>query len=338
MKNLQPRIIHKRITMSSRLFKLSLLIALLAASIETVAEEVIIFYRPGFPDTMAPAQIFERAFNAHLVSCLDTTAIEKLQNEGGYTQLIAFDTFIESAKIKTLREKLLELDPSTKLIVYIKTGDKAYDNLECHEKNLVDFKSGSYLLPVMKKAQMTISEGAKLLDNGLSHCASKDGKALREYYATYESSANALFEIVEADAEQLKKLLESGYHFVEKLLSQTKSLVTKAKYQTLENNIRVGFQIAAVGISTLGPAMIKEGNADIAILLTESDPFNGEQRYSIRTNEKLSAVKIYEFINNNISVIRGGGDDIGAGLTCKANPDEIIAVLKKVSIADILRQ
>jgi hypothetical protein len=322
--------------MSSRILKLTLAIALLTVSIETAAEEIIVFYRPGFPDTMAPAQIFERAFDAHLVSCLDNKAIEKLQNEGGYTQLIAFDTFIESEKIRTLRDRLQKLDPSTKIIIYIKAGDKAYEELECDEKNSVNFESGSYLLPAMQKAQISISEGAILLDNGLSHHASKDGKALREYYATYESSAKALFEIVEADAQQLKKLLESGNHFVEKLLSQTKLLVKTAKYQTLGNNIRVGFQIAAVGISTLGPAMIKEG-ADIAIVLTESDPFNNEQRYSIRTNEKYSARKIYEFINTLIPLIRGGGDNIGAGLTCNAEPEKIINILKKMSIADITR-
>jgi hypothetical protein len=300
--------------------------------------DIIVIYRQGFPDTTAPAQILERKLGARMVS-YDSSHLEKIQEEGNYNQVIAFDTFLEPEKLEKLKNELSKLDPSTKLIVYVKKGDTAYDKLHCDEKTEVDYKLGSHLLPALERAGMAITKGAQLLDKGLSHDPKVDERALRELYTTRESSSETLFAIVEANADELQKLLAIGHSFVEKLLSQTKLLVKTAQIATLKNGLRIGFQLAATGISVLGPALIDTGNVDIAIVLTATDPFrdNGHSRYSIRTSVQFSARKIYEFINNNTRVIRGGGDDIAAGMTTEASPAQIMAILSTAATDAIRR-
>lgn len=324
--------------MSSKMMKKLLFLVLISSA--AMAEQIIVLYRPGFPDTTAPAQIFERKLNAAMVSCLDGATLSKVAEEGGYTKIISFDTFLEPHKISELKEKLLNLDQTTVLTIFIKQGDTAYDDLQCNEKNTVDFKSGSYLLPVMKQAGLKSTEGAVLLDNGLSHNQSVDGKALRELYSTRLCSADTLFEIIEADRESLESLISTGKNFVEKLRSQTAILIKEAKVQTLsENGLKIAFQIAATGISTLGPALVSSYDADVALILTESDPFsiNGENRYSIRCKEAYSARKIVDTLKKHVDVIRGGGDDVGAGLTCKANAQQVITALRLINAHDIAR-
>ncbi|HXW52474.1 MAG TPA: hypothetical protein VEL47_00085 [Myxococcota bacterium] len=325
--------------MTSRIIKpLISLASLLLLPTFVWAEPIVVLYRPGFPDTTAPAQVLEKNLDGRMVSCLDETALKEIAEKGGYKELITFDTFLEPEKIAVLKDKLASLDPSVKLSIYVKKGDSAYEAVKCDEKKTVDFKDGSYLIPAMEKTKMAITEGAKLLDNGLSHRPSADGKAMRELYSTRECSKDTLFQIIEADVQQLQKLLESGRNFVEKLMSQTTLLVKTASYETLtENGLRIGFQLAATGISALGPAIIDSGKADIAIILTASDPFKGEHRYSIRNSDQYNARKIYEFIKSKTYVIRGGGDDVAAGLTCKATPQEIIGVFRTMATADITR-
>lgn len=322
----------------SNMFR-SIVVALAAFSMamSLAAQKVVVLYNQGQPGTMAPAQVMEQACAATTISCDDQQAFNELCGDGDYAELIAFDTFMEPEKLETLKEKLAGLDGATKLIVYVKGGDNAYNDVKCDEKHTIDFKAGSYLLPAMERAKLPATDGAQLLDNGLSHAPSEQGKALREYYVTYESSKEALFEIIEADAQELREILKSGQLFVDKMLSQTRVLLNTAKYETLENEIRVGFQLAATGVSTLAPAMLKTGNADVAIVLINSDPFSNVQRFSVRAAGNLSASKILEFIKSKVRVIRGGGNDVSAGFTCEASAGEIIAILRTASIDQLRR-
>src|SRR5262245_48843315 len=127
--------------MSSKLFRQLVWSVMLVVSSLPAMADIIVIYRQGFPDTTAPAQILERKLGARMVSCLDSDQLEKIQEEGNYNQVITFDTFLEPDKLENLKNELLKLDPSTKLIVYVKKGDTAYDKLPCDEKTDVDFQS-----------------------------------------------------------------------------------------------------------------------------------------------------------------------------------------------------
>ena len=41
-------------------------------------------------------------------------------------------------ELSALRDALKTVNPEAKLIVYVKKGDTAYDNLECDQKNVID--------------------------------------------------------------------------------------------------------------------------------------------------------------------------------------------------------
>ena len=287
-----------------------------------LANKVLVFFKPGAPDTLAPALILKKALDAKMVPH-GTTFVEAMAH-GGYKQAFSFDTYTPADAM----DHLSTMGEDTKLILYVKRDDHGYDNIACSEINHVDFALGSYLIPVMKRFEMPITEGATLLDKGLSLKPDHDGRKMRELWSVKECSEHVLYEIIEATPEQIKALLAQGGSFLEKLDSMVSYMARGATIETFaENNLRIGFQISTVGITGLAPAMLASHPIDIAIILSGLT-IDGTHKYSIWAREGFSGGKVAELIRTSFPGAEGGGTDRAAGATGKMRPDEVFAILK----------
>lgn len=300
-------------------------------------EQVVVFYKPGAPDTMAPAQILEKMSDAKLIPHGKLPSLEELAAQGGYQKAFSFDSYTPAEAMATFQDHLRTIDPQAEIVVFVKKGDKAYDNLVCTQPVPVDFGQGSYLVPVMERSGMEISEGAKHLDSGLSQKPSQEGRALREVYSTKACNSGTLFEIIEANGEQLQMLLTQGHNFLEKLDSVVSYIAKEASVRTFsENGLKIGFQISVVSTTGVGPAILNTHGVDIAVILAGLN-IDGHHRYSIWGSDNYSAAKVVDFLKAHFPEATGGGNDRAAGVQGLMTAEQVFKVLREASLSQLQR-
>ncbi len=308
-------------------------------------DKVLVIYKPGNPEHLAPAYFLERESGAELKSCDLSNEELGLLRGMGYEKLYTFDTYMPAGELIQLVSNL-SYEHSIDFVAYVKQGDTGYTKNSVLSPAVHSVaRTSSFLEQAALNIGVELSQALQVLSSGLSQEPSVDGINLKNYWLTHGSSPRVFKDIKDADPKLLQEYIETGKHYGEKAESVAK-YVAKAGTTVLEitegsRPVKVAFASTNTDVLNTGKVILDQlPNVEVVIIETGKANFlDGISRYSIRIRKgsQLTADKIIQHLvatlpnesTDKKDRNQGGGKPDLAGGTVKGTAQEIWLACKQ---------